>query len=128
MGDEVTCVNCGDRECVCQADRQAGGSLSASLDSGAMLEFVKSMTDAQRQAFITCAPPMQGGSTAITITRHSQPTWGAPQGWECPRCQSVNAPHVSRCSCQPNFASPWQPPAQPYPYEPYGGIQCTGIA
>ena len=23
------------------------------------------------------------------------------QGWLCPRCQAINAPHVVRCECRP---------------------------
>lgn len=24
-----------------------------------------------------------------------------PSAWECPRCQTINAPHVESCSCRP---------------------------
>ena len=24
-----------------------------------------------------------------------------PRGWECPRCNRVNAPWISACSCEP---------------------------
>lgn len=27
------------------------------------------------------------------------------QGWLCPRCGVINAPHVSRCSCTPTIST-----------------------
>ena len=42
-----------------------------------------------------------------------------PQGWVCPRCNRVNAPFVSQCSCgaiPPYVPAPsYNPPWQPYP-------------
>lgn len=44
------------------------------------------------------------GSTARnrideTLEYNRRPLWSSmPQGWECPKCGSVYAPHVSKCS------------------------------
>ncbi len=52
------------------------------------------------------------------------------EGWICPRCGRVNAPHIDQCSCEPPvrinplpvFPQPIYPQPCPYPqpyYPPY---------
>ena len=53
------------------------------------------------------------------------PVFFNPQAWECQRCQKINAPHASQCTCAPVFVSPGPciPPSIP-PWRPEDG---TGI-
>lgn len=41
----------------------------------------------------TAPPP------ATTVTG----TTSVARGWECPRCQRINAPHASQCTCYPGM-------------------------
>ena len=53
------------------------------------------------------------------------------QGWSCPICRRVNAPHVQECPCSANrvqeIAPPWTQPAAPIvtPGEPAPGQSWT---
>ena len=63
-----------------------------------------------------------GDSTAGTSTSTTASQWQtynhykAEQGWECPRCNRINAPWVRQCDCSGNnwtITSDWT-------YKPYG--------
>jgi hypothetical protein len=43
--------------------------------------------------------PTTTGGTAITITGRIEPEV-IEQGWQCPACKKVYAPHVESCHCR----------------------------
>ena len=42
------------------------------------------------------------------VNAHIIPSSGC--GWECPRCHTINAPHISQCSC--TISTPYPPTGQ----------------
>lgn len=80
------------------------------------------------------------GYTTANITLSNATT---PSSWECHRCGTVNAPHVSQCTCPrlgtaPLVGIPWGEPYAPQiPTDPlvgpgigpwWGGVQYTQCA
>lgn len=133
MGD-VTCANCGDAACTCPGPGVMDVvAVTTAMDYNTWLDALKSMTPEQLAQMATT----QTGATINLPVGGTAIPWpsGAAQGWECPRCRAVNAPHVSRCACSPGLGfapvpyAPYEPPAQPWsPFEPgWGGVQCCAM-
>lgn len=70
---------------------------------------------------------MDNSTTAVPGTE-PQPT--PPQGWECPKCNRVNAPWMSTCPCvyaAPLYVPiPYPEPYYPFPWQgPFVVMNCT---
>jgi len=54
---------------------------------------------------------MMPTTSDIRADSDGRPFAGAPTGWICPRCGTVNAPWTMKCECSPiKPTEPWNPP------------------